>query len=65
MMLLSDAREMISFYGGNDDDKYVWTKGDGNDFISDWHGNNLIKLVDVKRDDVDLSMKNIEGVGYY
>ena len=34
-------------YGGNENDKYVWTNGDGNDFISDWHGNNLIKLIDV------------------
>ena len=46
-------------WGGSGSDSYVWVKGDGNDTISDYdsQGNNTdtLRLVDVAREDVQLS----------
>ncbi len=38
--------------GGNGDDVYIYGKGYGNDRIEDWYGNNKIRLIGLKPEDL-------------
>lgn len=41
--------------GGAGDDTYIWRRGDGNDTIEDYQGNNVLKLLDCTKDDISVS----------